>query len=246
MNTNTESEKLQKTKHKLASPGDKEVNVTISKKDEPSTGRQLRLHLILQKCSAQKMQNSFNFCCWDVTYSSKLCQNPGIAPPVALSALWAPRRWILAGQAASLHHFWTADVHYSVCNGIWEHCTSTTTGSGKHIRFQTNLVTETWANIYHYFSCEPLRIKAWCLNQKKVTGTLKAEQQSSLQPHGISGKFTDMELISHGRNIEAETSIYLSKTCYKNWLSQEDELCLSNIGTHRKILTGPREQTVHQ
>lgn len=31
----------------------------------------------------------------------------------------------------------------------------------------------------------------------------------------ISGKFTDMELISHDRNIEAETSIYLSKTCHK-------------------------------
>lgn len=55
-------------------------------------------------------------------------------------------------------------------------------------------------------------------SEEKVTGTLKAGQQSSLQPHGedwISGKFTDMELISHGRNIEAETSIYLSKTCYK-------------------------------
>lgn len=85
MNTNPKPktntlEKLQKTKHKLASPRDKEVNVTISKKDEPSMGRQLRFHLILPKSGAQKMQNPHNFCCWDVTYSSRLGQNPGISP----------------------------------------------------------------------------------------------------------------------------------------------------------------------
>lgn len=71
MNTNTVSQNpkpipsknCKKTKHKLASPRDKEVNVTISKKDEPSMGRQLRFHLTLPKSGAQKMQNSHNFRC---------------------------------------------------------------------------------------------------------------------------------------------------------------------------------------
>lgn len=120
MNTNTESEKLQKTKHKLASPRDKEVNVTISKKDEPSTGRQLRLHLILPKCSAQKMQNSLNFCCWDVTNSSKLCQNPGIAP------LWHCQLCGLPGDG-----FWLDRQHPYTTSEQLTFTTRCIMGSGK-------------------------------------------------------------------------------------------------------------------
>lgn len=100
--------------------------------------------------------------------------------------------------------------------------------SGKDTRFQTNLVTETQANIYHYFSCEPLRIKAWNLSQKKKSQELQEQGSKALCSHmekTTSGKFSDMELISHDRNIEAAMSIYLSKTCYK--LTQPEGWALS-------------------
>lgn len=42
----------------------KEVNVIISDKGQPSMGRELRVHHILPKCSAERMmQNPLNFCC---------------------------------------------------------------------------------------------------------------------------------------------------------------------------------------
>lgn len=124
------SKNCKKPKHKLASPRDKEVHVITSEKDKPSMGRELRVHHILPKCSAEKMQNPLNFCCWDVTYSSGLGQNPGI------SSQW---HWQLCGLSGD--EFWLDRQHpYSTSlqltsttsvEQMWECCTSTRVRSGK-------------------------------------------------------------------------------------------------------------------